>query len=401
VTTLTTEIAERIPKNPILSAATFSARTDVSLPSLLDVGKPLAVSRGCAAIGLALQHAGIGKGDEVLLPAYHCISMIEPVVWRHATPAFYRISPDTSVDVADLEAKLAPATRALVITHYFGFPQDMEPIRRLCDRHGIVLIEDCAHAFFGRVGTHAIGSFGDYAIGSVWKFFPVYDGGLLTSARRELSSLTLKSGGPFFQLKALLNVLELAFQFQRLRLLDRIMGFPLHLKDALWQRMKADARVEPRAATTLTRALGGWGFDAEVVTRKMSLVGRLVVRAASKARIASIRRKHYLALLEGLRGVTGGRPLFAELPATVVPQVFPFLIDDPEKVFSRLKSAGVPVIRFGEYLWEGMDPQTCQVSTDLSRRVFQFPCHQELRDAEMDWMIAEIRAALRAELPIY
>jgi len=56
-----------------------------------------------------------------------------------------------------------------------------------------------------------------------------------------------------------------------------------------------------------------------------------------------------------------------------VPQVFPLLIDAPERVFPVLKKAGVPVIRFGEYLWEGMEPGTCPVSMDLSRRVFQLP----------------------------
>ena len=77
-----------------------------------------------------------------------------------------------------------------------------------------------------------------------------------------------------------------------------------------------------------------------------------------------------------------------------MPQVFPLLIDAPERVFPVLKKAGVPVIRFGEYLWEGMEPGTCPVSMDLSRRVFQLPCHQELSDSEIEWMLEEVRAAV-------
>jgi hypothetical protein len=76
--------------------------------------------------------------------------------------------------------------------------------------------------------------------------------------------------------------------------------------------------------------------------------------------------------------------------------VFPLLCDEPHMLFRQLKQAGVPVIRFGEYLWPGVDATVCEHSVDLSRRVLQFPCHQELRDGEIDWMIAQVRAATNA-----
>jgi hypothetical protein len=98
-------------------------------------------------------------------------------------------------------------------------------------------------------------------------------------------------------------------------------------------------------------------------------------------------------MLAQLGDLPGCRPLFGALPEGVVPQVFPLVFDAPERAFAPLKRAGVPIIRFGEYLWKGMDPGTCPASLELSRRVFQFPCHQELEDAELDWMIAEVRAA--------
>ena len=76
-----------------------------------------------------------------------------------------------------------------------------------------------------------------------------------------------------------------------------------------------------------------------------------------------------------------------------MPQVFPLVFDKPERAFPLLKLAGVPIIRFGEYLWEGMDASTCPVSMQLSRCVFQFPCHQELTDEDVSWMIERIRNA--------
>ena len=75
-----------------------------------------------------------------------------------------------------------------------------------------------------------------------------------------------------------------------------------------------------------------------------------------------------------------------------MPQVFPLVFDAPERAFPLLKQTGVPIIRFGEYLWEGMDKSTCPVSVDLSRRVFQLPCHQELADSELEWMAGKVRS---------
>jgi len=73
------------------------------------------------------------------------------------------------------------------------------------------------------------------------------------------------------------------------------------------------------------------------------------------------------------------------------------LVEEPEKFFRPLKNHGVPVIRFGEFLWKGMDVNICSVSTSLSKKVFQFPCHQELTAAELDWMIKEIKKIILSD----
>jgi dTDP-4-amino-4,6-dideoxygalactose transaminase len=89
--------------------------------------------------------------------------------------------------------------------------------------------------------------------------------------------------------------------------------------------------------------------------------------------------------------------LFATLPDGVYPWVFPLVVDDTKRIFKTLKCAGVPIIRFGEYLWEGVDASVCPASVELSQRVLQFPCHQELRAEELDWMIAKITSALKTQ----
>src|SRR5690606_10972504 len=137
-------------------------------------------------------------------------------------------------DLDDVDSKISTATRFLIVVHYFGFSQDLPTIRALCDRKGIAMIEDCAHAYFGKRDGWTVGSVGDFAIASPMKFFPVYDGGLLISAHRELDSVVLRSGGLGFELKAALSAIERAFGYARLKPFNWLAAPLILLKDSLW-----------------------------------------------------------------------------------------------------------------------------------------------------------------------
>jgi perosamine synthetase len=385
----------RVPTLPVLSLASFSHDDQRHIPSILDADVAKFVTSGRVAIALALQQMKIGKNDKVLLPAYHCSSMVEPVIWAGAVPIFYKIRPDTSVDLDDVEALLDSSIKLLLITHYFGFPQDLPKIRHFCDEHNILLLEDCAHSFFGECGGKPLGSFGDYAVASAMKFFPIYEGGCLVSFRHPLTPLNLTSAGAGFEVKAALNTLEKGFDYGRLPGLARLIHIPLRVKNFIWSFLKK--RIPEEKSTLGPGASdGGFGLETKWLGKQSSFISRYLIRSISKSRIAENRRKNYRALLAALSGIPGCRPLFPNLPEGVFPYVFPLVTDEPERKFPALKNAGVPVIRFGEFLWESMDATTCPISVDLSRRVLQFPCHQELSPAEMTWMISEARNVLLA-----
>jgi dTDP-4-amino-4,6-dideoxygalactose transaminase len=386
----------RIPTKPVLSRASFGRRgAGGHTPSILDVREVRLVTSGRVAIALALRRMGIGPGDKVLVPSYHCASMIEPVVWCGATPVFYRIDADTAVNLDDVAAKLDANTKLIMATNYFGFPQDLGTIRAFCDAHHLLLLEDCAHSFLGEHQGKPLGSFGDYAIASSMKFFPIYDGGCLVSARHTLAPVALQSAGLRFEAKMAVNALEDGFEYRRLGTLRRLLALPLTLKNFLWgqikQRSPSDAQqVAPGSSE------GGFGFDPAWLSKRSSLFSRLMLKLVSRTRMGALRRRNYLRLQQALAGLPGCRPLHASLPDGAYPWVFPLLVDDPEPLFRRLKNDGVPIIRFAEYLWPGVDASVCADSVALSRHVLQFPCHQELQDAELAWMIDQIKAALLA-----
>jgi len=105
---------------------------------------------------------------------------------RHAAHAghkltFYRIADDFSADLDDVEERIGEDASALFVIHYFGFPQRLGPIKALCDRHGLKLIEDCALSLFSRDEEGPLGRVGDLALYSVYKTLPVPHGGFVVT----------------------------------------------------------------------------------------------------------------------------------------------------------------------------------------------------------------------------
>jgi perosamine synthetase len=380
----------RVPLAPVLSRSSFAAEPVPRPLSVLDSGAARQVTSGRIAIALALREMGIGAGDTVLVPAYHSMSMLPPVLACGARAVFYKVGPDAAVDLADVAIKLDASVKAIMVTSYFGFPQALAELRAFCDSRGLMLLEDCAHCFFGEHGGKPVGSWGDYAIASSMKFFPIYEGGCLVSARHRLTAQQPVSAGAGFEAKAALNALESSFAYGRLPLVKAALWLPMQLKAALWRMLKrGDA---PALAPSSSDS--SFEFDPRWLDKRCSLFSRLVMRRVSHARIVALRRAHYLRIERALAGLPGCRPLFAALPDGACPWLFPMLVDDPEPLFERLHKAGVPITRFAETLWPGAE--ICANSTYLSRHVLAFPCHQELHPDELAWMTATISEALTA-----
>ncbi len=385
----------RAPLAPVLSGATFGAPHLPRPASVLDAGAVRMVTSGRIAIALALREMGVGAGHVVLVPAYHSMSMIPPVLACGAQPVFYKLGPDARVDLADVASKLTQSVKAIMVTSYFGIPQQLSELRAFCDSHGVQMLEDCAHCFFGEHEGKPVGSWGDYAIASSMKFFPIYEGGCLVSARHALRTPDPVSAGAGFEAKACLNALESSFAYGRLPLVRAALWLPMQLKAALWGMLK-QRRAPGAPNLTPSSSDSSFEFDPRWLDKRSSWFSRSVIARASHARIVQQRRANYLQLQQALAELPGCRPLFDALPAGACPWLFPLLVEDPQPLFARLHAAGVPMTRFAETLWPGVDASVCANSANFSQRVIAFPVHQELRDDELTWMSGAIRAALNA-----
>jgi dTDP-4-amino-4,6-dideoxygalactose transaminase len=132
--------------------------------SYCEVPEGVAVSSGTDALVAALLACGIKPGDEVIAPSHTFFATIEAVVHAGATPVLVDVEPEgLTMNVAEVERAITPATRAIVPVHLYGHPADMDPIAEIARAHGLRVIEDAAQAHGARYKGRRCGSLGDAA----------------------------------------------------------------------------------------------------------------------------------------------------------------------------------------------------------------------------------------------
>lgn len=126
----------------------------------------VAVSSCTAGLHLCLLALGIGYGDEVLVPSLTFVATVNAVLYAGATPVFVDIEKEDlpHISLADAEAKCTPKTKAVIVMHYAGYLIDMPAWRAFADKHGLVMIEDAAHA-------PAVGEVGCWGDAAAFSFF--------------------------------------------------------------------------------------------------------------------------------------------------------------------------------------------------------------------------------------
>ena len=157
------------------------------------LGAAYAVScaSGTDALHLAILAAGIGPGDEVITTPFSFIATAEAICYAGAVPVFVDIDPGTfNIDPALIEAAITPRTKAIIPVHLFGQPADMIEIKKICVKHDVLMIEDCAQSFGAATNGHMTGTLGSLGC---FSFFPSKnlgcygDGGMISCASEELA----------------------------------------------------------------------------------------------------------------------------------------------------------------------------------------------------------------------
>lgn len=296
---------------------------------------------------------GLEPGDEVLVPAYHHGSEVEALVRRGASCLFYEATPTLEPDPDELETLVSRRTRALLLIHYLGFPQDARRWRRWCEDRGLLLIEDVAQGWPGTVAGRPLGSDGHISIFCLYKTFGLPDGAALlvdgsnsgTASRAQLGI-------------ALLARRHLAWIRSRSTTVARAIPWtpdPVDLPDEELALGDPSAGVSRTTTFVLPRV-----FDPDVAER---------------------RRTNYSFLLHRLAGWVPTP--FDALPDGASPFLFPVRTEQKAYLLARLAEANIRAVGLWSFAHPLM-PEDRFPGAALRRTIVGVPVHQELRAEDLE-----------------
>jgi len=184
-----------------LGGGQLTPRFEAAFAKAVGSSHAVAMNSAMSVLHASVAASGAGAGDEVLCDPV-CVFGAVAAMYANAVPVFVDINPVTMCMDADrIEAKIAERTKALIVTHVWGLPAEMDRIVAIAHKHGLVVIEDCAHALFAVYKGKQAGTWGD--IGSysfqMSKQMGLGDGGMGVTDREDLAkALGLHGGAPTF-----------------------------------------------------------------------------------------------------------------------------------------------------------------------------------------------------------
>jgi perosamine synthetase len=184
-------VLECIDSTWISSAGRFVDEFERAFAEFCGVRHAIACCNGTVAVHLALMAAGVGPGDEVIVPTLTYVASANPVVYCGATPVFVDSEPATwNLDPDAVAAAVTPKTKAIVVVHLYGHPADMDPIVDLARERGIAVIEDAAEAHGAEYRGRRVGGLGDVGTFSFYgnKIITTGEGGMVTTDSDEAAA---------------------------------------------------------------------------------------------------------------------------------------------------------------------------------------------------------------------
>ena len=337
----------------------------------------------------ALQAMKVGPKDEILLPAYHCVTVVDPVVRAGARCRFYDVDRDLRVDMASLLSALSPKSRALLVIHFFGFPQPLGEIRDLCTSRGIVLIEDCAHALYSVDAGVPLGATGGLTLFSFRKTLPVLGGALLV-ANDESVELPPANRTPTwaYSVRCTKYIVDATLRQETSTpvptdAISATSGSEYHVRADPTQGVAKPAEIDDW--------LYGYVLNPDLNDRRDTVLSTWLIRRFDHARIRDRRQQNYIRMAAQLVGGKGVRVPLPSLPGETCPWAFCIDALGATELDRRLRRRGIPAFTFGEVLHDALPLGEFPDAAYLSANLILLPIHQDLSPEQIEWIAAEVR----------
>ena len=134
---------------------------ELAIQKRFEVKHAQLVSSGTAAVSMALASAGVGAGDEVIMPTFTFVASFEAIMMTGATPVVVDIDDTLTLDIASVKAAITSRTKAIMPVHMCGSMANLEALKSICDTHHLLLIEDACQAIGGTYKGKSLGTIGD------------------------------------------------------------------------------------------------------------------------------------------------------------------------------------------------------------------------------------------------
>lgn len=164
------EAMTAVCRETAFSGGRFADKFDEEFAAFVGTRYAAGVNNGTSALHLAMLALGVGAGDEVIVPANTYIATAWGVSYAGATPVFADCTADTwEIDPESVERKITERTKGIIGVHLYGQPFAYEEIRRIADKHGLFVVEDCAQAHGAQYEGRAVGTLGELGC---FSFYP-------------------------------------------------------------------------------------------------------------------------------------------------------------------------------------------------------------------------------------
>lgn len=181
---------DRVMLSGMLAQGPEVAAFESEFSAIVDGRHSVAVNSGTSALHMSLIAAGVGAGDEVIVPSFSFAATANAVHLAGATAVFADIETDYfALDPAAVEAAITPRTKAIMPVHLYGHPANMPALREIAERHDLLLIEDAAQAHAAQIDGIPVGAWGAAAS---FSFYPTKnmtsgEGGMVTTGSEEIA----------------------------------------------------------------------------------------------------------------------------------------------------------------------------------------------------------------------
>lgn len=345
-----------------ISTGPRTAEFENRFSEMMDGVHAVAVANCTVALHLALILTGIGEGDEVICPSLTFVATANAIRYVSATPVFADVkgANDLTIDPLDIERRITPRTKAIIVMHYAGFPCDMDAIMAIARRHDLKVIEDACHAPFSEYHGRKLGTIGAVGCFSFFsnKNLSTGEGGMLITRNPEHA--------------------------ERAKLL-RSHG----MTTLSYQRAKGHS-------TSYDVVEYGYNYRMDDLRASLGIaqLGKILKDLAARAKV----RERYLAFLSNAPGITIPFACHTDFTSNYI---FPIVLDQADadrrnQVRDTLAAAGIqtsihypPVHLFSTY---SQFRKKLPVTEQIANQLITLPMYASLTASEVDFIVENLKA---------